>query len=211
MTSSSMARPPVASATSRSRSRRRAPSTTLNPSLARRWAVAAPIPLDAPVTTATPRFMARRYRVPRRTGLWRRQVLDRRRGPAERLGEGDGEEGAGDPPLVAGQPVEHHVERVLEGLAHEPEEDEAGEDAGGQHDGVGAGRDVAGTGQEAHEVAAHHQEHDRQRRLVEPALDPADRLRGAAGLAFQPAQAPVAVPQAEQEEQRRPGWRAVPS
>ena len=34
----------------------------------------------------------------------------------------------------------------------------------------------------------------------EPALDPADGGGGAAGLAFEPAQAPVAVPPAEQEE-----------
>ena len=125
--------------------------------------MAAPMPLDAPVTTATPRFMARRYRVPRRgsagvTG----SSFDRRRRPPERLGQGDGEEGAGDPPLVAGEPVEHHLERILERLAQEPEEGEAREDAGGQHDGVGAGGHVPGAGQEAHEVAADHQEHDRQ-------------------------------------------------
>src|SRR5712692_6829690 len=55
VTSSERARPPQDAATSRSRSRRRAPSTTSNPTLASARAVAAPIPLDAPVTTAMPR------------------------------------------------------------------------------------------------------------------------------------------------------------
>src|SRR3989454_4149741 len=45
----------MGSATSRSRSSLLAPTITPKPSLARARAVAAPIPLDAPVTTATPR------------------------------------------------------------------------------------------------------------------------------------------------------------
>ena len=103
------------------------------------------------------------------------QLLRRRRRPPERLGHGDGQEGAGDPPLVAVEPVEHDLERVLQRLAQEPEEGEPHEDAGGQHDAVGAGRHAPGAGQQAHQVAAHHQEHDRQAGPVEPALDPADR------------------------------------
>src|SRR5581483_996425 len=49
------ARAPMADATASRRSTRRAPSTTSKPSAARRRAAAAPIPLDAPVTTAVPR------------------------------------------------------------------------------------------------------------------------------------------------------------
>ena len=79
-----------------SRSRRRAPITTSKPSAASRRAVAAPMPDDAPVTTATPRFMAatltRVARRPARLGpaavaaarRARRSALMRRR-PAEAL------------------------------------------------------------------------------------------------------------------------------
>ena len=54
MTSSAMARAPICSASASSRSVRRAATTTSNPSAASRRAVAAPMPLLAPVTTAVP-------------------------------------------------------------------------------------------------------------------------------------------------------------
>src|SRR5680860_952222 len=54
VTSRGRARPPHASATFSSLSILRAPITTSKPSLASRIAVAAPIPLDAPVMTAVP-------------------------------------------------------------------------------------------------------------------------------------------------------------
>jgi hypothetical protein len=135
-------------------------------------------------------------------------VLRRPRRPPEGLGHGDGQEGAGDPPLVAVEPVEHDLERVLQRLAQEPEEGEPHEDAGGQHDAVGPGRHAPGPGQQAHQVAAHHQEHDRQAGPVGPALDPPDGGRRAARLAFEPAQTPVAVPGAEEEEHDRRGEEA---
>src|SRR5690606_31652146 len=52
VTSSSRAVPPISSARVCSRSRRRAPTTTVKPGAARVRAVASPIPEDAPVTTA---------------------------------------------------------------------------------------------------------------------------------------------------------------
>src|SRR5204862_7879239 len=124
-------------------STRGAPTTTSNPSLARRWAVAAPMPLDARVTTASPRFMGRRYRGrPARSpgrflfhgGPFRlaRELLDGRRGTAERLRHREDEEDAGDPPLVLREPIEHRLQRVLERLAEEPEEGEPHEDPGRQ-------------------------------------------------------------------------------
>jgi hypothetical protein len=51
-TSSAIARAPIGAATSRRRSMRRAPMITSKPASARRIAVAAPMPLLAPVTTA---------------------------------------------------------------------------------------------------------------------------------------------------------------
>src|SRR6266487_319808 len=57
VTSSSSPMPPVSSATRRTRSARRAPSTGRKPFPARARAVAAPMPLEPPVTTAT-RFEA---------------------------------------------------------------------------------------------------------------------------------------------------------
>jgi hypothetical protein len=53
VTSSRIARPPISFASSSRRSSRRAAATTSNPALARARAVAAPIPLLAPVMTAT--------------------------------------------------------------------------------------------------------------------------------------------------------------
>jgi hypothetical protein len=55
VTSSGSARAPIDDASASSRSTRRAPTTTSKPSAASRVAVAAPMPLDAPVTTATRR------------------------------------------------------------------------------------------------------------------------------------------------------------
>src|SRR5438445_3256740 len=55
VTSSGRARPPISPAIFSSRSRRLAPRTTSNPTPASARAVAAPIPADAPVTTAIPR------------------------------------------------------------------------------------------------------------------------------------------------------------
>jgi hypothetical protein len=54
VTSRRMARPPSSSARARKRSSRRAPTTTSRPTPDRRGAVAMPIPLLAPVTTAVP-------------------------------------------------------------------------------------------------------------------------------------------------------------
>ncbi len=55
VTSTTIARPPISSATAPRRSARRAAQTTSKPSCARRRAVAAPMPLLAPVTTAVRR------------------------------------------------------------------------------------------------------------------------------------------------------------
>src|SRR5439155_15604881 len=59
-TSSDRARPPISPAISSSRSSRLAPRTISNPEAASARAVAAPIPADAPVTTATPRSLTPR-------------------------------------------------------------------------------------------------------------------------------------------------------
>jgi hypothetical protein len=57
VTSRGAARPPSSSASTCRRSSRRAPTTRSNPSADSRRAVAIPIPLLAPVTTAVPRLM----------------------------------------------------------------------------------------------------------------------------------------------------------